>query len=114
MTAIPSREVTTTQVSAVTFGFYTEQEVRCHVVTYCFAPMLKHQRFGAYSLLAFRSKNVGTVCIAASLVVSLLWVQIRKLSAVRVWNPVLWDNLKHAMEGGLYDLAMGPLDHGQT
>lgn len=27
MTAVPSREVTTTQVSAVTFGFYTEKEV---------------------------------------------------------------------------------------
>ena len=27
MTAVPSREVTTSQVSAVTFGFYTEKEV---------------------------------------------------------------------------------------
>ncbi len=27
MTAVPSREVTTSQVSAVTFGFYTEREV---------------------------------------------------------------------------------------
>ncbi len=27
MTAVPSREVTTCQVSAVTFGFYTEKEV---------------------------------------------------------------------------------------
>ena len=30
MAAIPSREVTTTQVSAVSFGFYTKTEVRHH------------------------------------------------------------------------------------
>ena len=30
MAAIPSREVTTTQVSAVSFGFYTKAEVRHH------------------------------------------------------------------------------------
>lgn len=30
MAAIPSREVTTTQVSAVSFGFYTKAEVRQH------------------------------------------------------------------------------------
>ena len=35
MTAVPSREVTTSQVSAVTFGFYTEQEVTFVFLTAC-------------------------------------------------------------------------------
>ena len=29
MAAIPSREVTMAQVAAVSFGFYTDEEVRC-------------------------------------------------------------------------------------
>ncbi|KAL3142270.1 hypothetical protein ABBQ38_002612 [Trebouxia sp. C0009 RCD-2024] len=61
MTAVPSREVTTSQVSAVTFGFYTEKEVR-------------------------------------------------KLSVKRIVTPIIFDNLKNAVPGGLYDPHLGPLD----
>lgn len=40
MTAVPSREVTTSQVSAVTFGFYTEKEVSLLRVQCCRAKSL--------------------------------------------------------------------------
>ena len=36
--------------------------------------------------------------------------QIRKLSVKRVTTPVIFDNLKNAVPGGLYDPAFGPLD----
>ncbi|KAK9816421.1 hypothetical protein WJX72_000053 [[Myrmecia] bisecta] len=61
MTAIPSREVTTTQVAAVSFGFYSDEE-------------------------------------------------IRKLSVKQIVSPIVYDNLKNAVPGGLYDAAMGPME----
>jgi len=37
-------------------------------------------------------------------------LQIRKISVKRVVSPILFDNLKNAVIGGLYDPAMGPMD----
>lgn len=37
-------------------------------------------------------------------------VQIRKLSATRVFTPLLYDVTKRPVDHGLYDLAMGPMD----
>ncbi|KAK9909518.1 hypothetical protein WJX75_003467 [Coccomyxa subellipsoidea] len=61
MSAIPSREVTTAQISAISFGFYSDEE-------------------------------------------------IRKLSVKQIVSPIVFDNLRNAVPGGLYDPAMGPLE----
>ncbi|GFH25207.1 DNA-directed RNA polymerase subunit, partial [Haematococcus lacustris] len=62
MTAIPAKEVTTRQVAAVGFSFYSDEEVR-------------------------------------------------KLSVKRIIQPVIFDNLRNPVPGGLYDPALGPLDN---
>ncbi|CAL8467924.1 g7462 [Coccomyxa elongata] len=61
MSAIPSREVTSAQVSAISFGFYSDDEIRA-------------------------------------------------LSVKQIVSPIVFDNLRNAVPGGLYDPAMGPLE----
>eukprot|EP00887_Chlorella_sp_A99_P007930 scaffold12.g7930.t1 len=56
-----SKEITNARVSAVSFGFFTDEEVR-------------------------------------------------KISCKRIVSPIIFDNLKHAVKGGLYDPAMGPME----
>lgn len=36
--------------------------------------------------------------------------QVRKLSVKQVVSPIIFDNLKNAVKGGLYDPAFGPMD----
>ncbi len=36
--------------------------------------------------------------------------QVRKLSVKRIVTPIIFDNLKNAVPGGLYDPSLGPLD----
>ena len=38
-------------------------------------------------------------------------MQIRKLSVKQIVSPIVFDNLRNAVPGGLYDPAMGPLEH---
>ena len=38
------------------------------------------------------------------------WLQVRKLSVKRIVTPIIFDNLKNAVPGGLYDPHLGPLD----
>lgn len=35
--------------------------------------------------------------------------EIKQLSVVKVFSPVTFNTLGHAVPGGLYDLAMGPV-----
>ncbi|KAL4436828.1 hypothetical protein ABPG75_003967 [Micractinium tetrahymenae] len=56
-----SKEITTAQVAAVSFGFFNDEEVR-------------------------------------------------KISVKQVVSPIIFDNLKNAVKGGLYDPAFGPMD----
>ena len=44
----------------------------------------------------------------------ILALQVRKLSVQRINTPVIFDNLKNAVSGGLYDPCMGPLDQKDT
>ena len=37
-------------------------------------------------------------------------MQIRKLSVKQIVSPIVFDNLRNAVPGGLYDPAMGPLE----
>eukprot|EP00983_Pelagomonas_calceolata_P073663 1152216-Pelagomonas_calceolata.AAC.7 len=37
-------------------------------------------------------------------------MQVRRMSAKKIVQPVIFDNLKNAVPGGLYDSAMGPVD----
>lgn len=37
-------------------------------------------------------------------------LQVRKLSVKQVVSPIIFDNLKNAIKGGLYDPAFGPMD----
>ena len=37
-------------------------------------------------------------------------VQIRELSIKQITSPIVFDNLKNPVAGGLYDPAMGPLE----
>lgn len=39
---------------------------------------------------------------------------VRSISVKRVVNPVLFDNLNHPNDGGLYDPAFGPLGRGDV
>lgn len=43
---------------------------------------------------------------------SLSWLalQIRKISVKQVISPIIFDNLRNPIKGGLYDPAFGPLD----
>lgn len=36
--------------------------------------------------------------------------QVRKISCKQIVSPIIFDNLKHAVRGGLYDPALGPMD----
>lgn len=36
--------------------------------------------------------------------------QVRKLSVKRIITPIIFDNLKNAVPGGLYDPSLGPLE----
>lgn len=38
-------------------------------------------------------------------------LQVRKVSVKQVVSPIIFDNLKNAVRGGLYDPAFGPMDH---
>jgi len=38
---------------------------------------------------------------------------VRKLSVKQITNPVTYDELQNPVEGGLYDLALGPVDRKQ-
>lgn len=37
-------------------------------------------------------------------------LQIRKISVKEITSPVIFDNLRQPIQGGLYDKALGPLD----
>ena len=37
-------------------------------------------------------------------------LQIRELSIKQITSPIVFDNLKNPVAGGLYDPAMGPLE----
>jgi len=37
-------------------------------------------------------------------------LQVRRMSVKRIVQPVIFDNLRNAVPGGLYDSAMGPVD----
>ena len=38
------------------------------------------------------------------------WLQVRKISVKQIVSPVIFDNMKNPIKGGLYDPAMGPMD----
>lgn len=40
----------------------------------------------------------------------LLLTQVRKISVKQVTSPIIFDNMKTAVKGGLYDPAFGPMD----
>ena len=44
------------------------------------------------------------------LLLTSLTPQVRKLSVKRIVTPIIFDNLKNAVPGGLYDPSLGPLD----
>lgn len=37
-------------------------------------------------------------------------LQVRRISVKQITSPVIFDNLKNAVKGGLYDPAMGPME----
>ena len=37
-------------------------------------------------------------------------LQVRKISVKQVVSPIIFDNVKSAVKGGLYDPAFGPMD----
>ncbi len=43
-----------------------------------------------------------------------LHVQIKRISVKEVTSPIIFDNLKNAVIGGLYDPAFGPMDPRET
>ena len=48
---------------------------------------------------------------AASVLVEYFYaLQIRELSIKQITSPIVFDNLKNPVAGGLYDPAMGPLE----
>lgn len=48
------------------------------------------------------------LCLADTHIVPTL--QVKKLSAKRITSPLIFDNLKNSVPGGLYDPALGPID----
>ncbi len=38
------------------------------------------------------------------------YLQVRKISVKQVVSPIIFDNMKTAVKGGLYDPAFGPMD----
>ena len=47
---------------------------------------------------------------ASVLIGCMLAIQIRELSIKQITSPIVYDNLKNPVAGGLYDPAMGPLE----
>ncbi len=102
-TAMQSKEVTTKQVTAVRFGFYTEEEVSSFVQSvrlgYTQAPP-RHPP----PLFRHSASPAVTAPVPAAR------IQARKLSVVRITTPIIFDNMKVPVADGLYDPKMGPLD----
>ena len=105
--ALHSKEITTAQIKTLRFGFFSEEEVRAR----------------SERRVVFASRNSRTCRLARSsraltpsrphaLTPSRphALTQIKALSVKEVTSPVIFDNLKNAVIGGLYDPAFGPMD----
>ena len=128
-----SKEITTAQVASVSFGFFNDDEVQPHACNAQHLPArataagccssqgrryavkaagsgrLGHpasrrrcrQPAGAASASRRRQPPIHTHCAV---------LQVRKISVKQVVSPIIFDNLKTAVRGGLYDPAYGPMD----
>ena len=85
--ALHTKEITTAQVNGVTFGFFSEDQV---------------------SFLGLVELWLNVLYIRCMLTDFI--VQVRKISVKKVESPIIFDNLKNAVKGGLYDPAFGPMD----
>ncbi len=107
MTAVAQKEVTTRQVSAVHFGFYSDEEVilATQSATQRSPVRASHSSgrisFGFQGLCA-RGSRAERLCRHS--------LQVRKLSVKRIVQPLLFDGFNNPMPGGLYDPDLGPLD----
>jgi DNA-directed RNA polymerase I subunit RPA1 len=112
MAAAPAKEVTTKQVAAVRFGFYSEDEVRGEPATRSCAlpcpPLLV-----CCSNMPFTAPSLPFSCImykVRSATMPRVRPQVRKLSVVNITCPLIFDDAKVPVKDGLYDPRMGPTD----
>jgi DNA-directed RNA polymerase I subunit RPA1 len=123
-----SKEITTAQVKAVSFGFFSDEEVRRRSISRRMRPLRvpahrSERADGASSTLRRRSSRQLPPSSqrrhpappltppprrrpAAPAVVP----QVRKISVLEVSTPVIFDNLKLPARGGLYDPRLGPME----
>ena len=114
-----SKEITTAKVTAVSFGFFSDEEVRGESEVGRPELLLAHLRLRTR---VGSSRPPGGGVEAAALPgrlrpgdwlpppASAAHMQVRKFSVKQIVSPVIFDNLKNAVKGGLYDPAMGPME----
>jgi hypothetical protein len=116
--SLHTKEVTTAQVAAVSFGFFNDEEVGVAVLDTAFgggALRAAWRRPGCYQLplvlpllLPAQPPSAERVQHAEQANISCL--QVRKISVKQVVAPMIFDNMRTAVKGGLYDPAFGPMD----
>lgn len=111
--SLHSKEITTATVEAVSFGFFNDEEVRWASARGCNG---RRTGRGACSARPMATASVASVhrhpCAHFALAVTPAWLrlQVRKISVKRIVAPMIFDNMKTAVRGGLYDPALGPMD----
>lgn len=140
MSAIPSREVTSSQIRAISFGFYSDDEVSepsYLILMYAtelhgsISVISKHLVLSIGSSSYFQSRihsqitythismrQILEVRHRILIFMPLIYVQsvqIRQLSVKQIVSPIVFDNLRNPVPRGLYEPALGPLEqHGQS
>ena len=135
-----SKEITTAQVASVTFGFFNDEEASAAGVVdgmqgaeqragrRMAAPHSPWRALGAAWDHWARRQAAGRTLVALLPAAACCLpplpagaecsspsppfppVQVRKISVKQVVSPIIFDNVKSAVKGGLYDPAFGPMD----
>lgn len=107
--ALHTKEITTAQVTAVSFGFFSEEEVRScsHGLKASISLICMHP-----NIIIFKYELYGLIIdiVYDSNCCTLFNSQVRKISVKKVVSPIIFDNMKNPIKGGLYDPAFGPMD----
>ena len=130
-----SKEITTAQVASVSFGFFNDEEASaeqrkgaaCREWTANSAlhqgwsmlrtsPAAPVSQAGRESCarrpdrLAAASACHSPLPVASAPLPARCSTQVRKISVKQVVSPIIFDNMKTPVKGGLYDPAFGPMD----
>jgi len=109
--ALHTKEITTAQVTAVSFGFFSEDEVRaCDHAGHKLYMHPNCKGAAASPNCSDSIKREFVIVMRNCIVLFFSTLQIRKISVKQIVSPIIFDNLKNPIKGGLYDPCLGPMD----